>query len=47
VKYPKGCPTDGNHGDVTQDYSCLVFPSEFEECGECLRTLEMKQEASS
>lgn len=27
----KDCPTDGKHGDVTEDYSCLLFPPQFEE----------------
>lgn len=31
VKHPKDCPTDGKHGDKTEDYSCLLFPPQFEE----------------
>lgn len=36
AKYPKDCPTDGKHGDKTQDYSCLSFPG-CPHCGGNLR----------
>lgn len=31
VNHPFDCPPDGEHGDVTEDYSCLLMPPEFEE----------------